>query len=71
MSQIKTLVVAAGVVALGMWITGCTQRTQEQPSITFGTARISLGMTKREVEQHLSESARRSGGTMASLQSFG
>ena len=34
------------------------EQTQEQPSLTFGSARISLGMTQGQVEQHLSEASR-------------
>lgn len=32
-----------------------TQRTQEQPSINFGAARISLGMTVEEVDKRLAD----------------
>lgn len=47
----------ASSMALASWSMGCAQRKQEQPSITFGTARISLGMTMEEVKQRLSEAA--------------
>jgi hypothetical protein len=47
-------------MALAVCLAGCssTHRTQEQPSVLFGTSRISLGMTRGDVEQHLSESSR-------------
>ena len=54
----KRVLAVVSAVTLATWVAGCTQRTQEQPSITFGTARISLGMTAGQVEQHLSEAAR-------------
>src|SRR2546423_3868071 len=37
---------------------GTAQRTQRQPSISYGEATISLGMTVEEVERHLADAAR-------------
>jgi hypothetical protein len=37
---------------------GALQQTQDQPSVTFGMAKVSLGMTVQQVEQHLSEAGR-------------
>jgi hypothetical protein len=48
----------AGMVLLTSAGTGSSERPQEQPSISFGMAQISLGMTVQEVEQRLSEGAR-------------
>ena len=57
MSLIKTFALV-GAVALIPGIKGEAQRAQVQPSITYGMAKISLGMTVEQVEQHLAESAR-------------
>jgi hypothetical protein len=57
MSLIRALAIT-GAVALAGGFTGTAQRTQEQPSITYGMARVSLGMTVEQVEQHLAEAAR-------------
>jgi hypothetical protein len=57
MSSKKTLALL-GAVALATGLNGRAQRAQGQPSITYGMARISLGMTVEQVEQRLAESAR-------------
>lgn len=50
--------VLAGVVALLTGRNDAFQRVQQQPSISFGMARVSLGMTVQQVEQSLSEAGR-------------
>lgn len=57
MTLLRTLAVTGTVVvALGLNI--AAQRQQELPSIAFGTAQVSLGMTEEQVEKNLAESAR-------------
>jgi hypothetical protein len=56
-SLIRILAVV-GAVALGTGLNGQEQHSQEQPSMSYGTARISLGMTAEQVEQVLSDGAR-------------
>jgi hypothetical protein len=53
----KALAVA-GAVALVAGFSTDAQRQQEQPSITFGRARVSLGMTAEQVTARLAEAAR-------------
>ncbi len=57
MSLIGVLAVACAA-ALATGIKGTAQRKQEQPSITFGMAKISLGMTVEQVQESLSGAAR-------------
>ncbi len=45
-------------LALTTGLNGSQQLAQEQPSIAYGMAKISLGMTVEQVEQHLAEAAR-------------
>jgi hypothetical protein len=47
-----------GAVALVTTLNGTAQRTQRQPSISYGETTISLGMTVEEVERHLADAAR-------------
>jgi hypothetical protein len=46
-----------GVFAL-FTVLGAAQRPQTEPTISYGTAGISLGMTVEQVEQHLAQAAR-------------
>jgi hypothetical protein len=46
-----------GALALLTGLNGAPQRPQAQPTISFGTAVISLGMTVEQVEQHLAQAA--------------
>jgi len=48
----------AVLVALLVGSNGVSQKTREQPSVTFGMAKVSLGMTVQQVEQRLSEAGR-------------
>jgi hypothetical protein len=57
MSLIRTMALL-GAAALATGLKGEAQRAQTQPSITYGMAKISLGMTVEQVEQHLAEAAR-------------
>ncbi len=57
MSLLRTLAVAGAIAAL-LGVSNKAQRKQEQPSIAFGTAEVSLGMTVEQVEKALAESAR-------------
>jgi len=43
------------MVGMVLLVSGTPQLPQEQPSISFGLAKITLGMTVRQVEQRLSE----------------
>jgi hypothetical protein len=45
-------------VAVATALHGAAQRTQEQPSISFGMAKISLGMTVEQVKESLAGTAR-------------
>jgi hypothetical protein len=56
MTLIRVLALAGMVALLGR--DGALLQTQEQPSIAFGMAKVSLGMTVQQVEQHLSEAGR-------------
>lgn len=51
-----------GTLAVLMWFNGAPQRPQAQPTISYGTADISLGMTVEQVEQHLAQAARHTKG---------
>jgi hypothetical protein len=57
MSLMKTLAFV-GASILGAGLTGPAQRPREQAFMDYGQARISLGMTVEEVEQHLAGAAR-------------
>jgi hypothetical protein len=48
----------AGVIAVATVLHGAAQRTQEQPSISFGMAKISFEMTVEQVKESLSGAAR-------------
>jgi len=50
--------VATGAVAFVVALSVAAQHTQVRPSITYGTARISLGMTVEQVVQNLAGAAR-------------
>lgn len=56
--RLKRALAVAGAVALVVGLKTDAQRKQEQPSITFGNARISLGMTVEQVTSHLTDAAR-------------
>ena len=58
MSLIRALV-AVGAIVLCSGLNKPAQRIQEQAFMTYGQARITLGMTVEQVEQHLSEGGRR------------
>ncbi|SRR6266849_592112 len=47
-----------GAVVLATGLNGTAQRAQRQPSINYGRATISLGMTVEDVERHLADAAR-------------
>jgi hypothetical protein len=49
---------AALTATLAAWLAGCKHQPREQASINFGTAKISLGMTKAQAERSLSAAAR-------------
>jgi hypothetical protein len=57
MSLIKVLA-AVGAIIFCAGLNTPAQRSQEQAFMTYGQARITLGMTVEQVEQHLSEAAR-------------
>jgi hypothetical protein len=57
MSLLKTMGLVCAVV-LTSGLNEAPQRTQGQPSIIYGTAKISLGMTLEQVQQHLAEASR-------------
>lgn len=57
MSLIRVLAVT-GLVAFATGVGGTAQRTQEAASITYGRAKITLGMTVEQVEKNLAEAAR-------------
>jgi hypothetical protein len=57
MSLIKTFALV-GTIAVATWLSGAAQRTQGQPSIGYGTAKVSLGMSVEQVQQHLAEANR-------------
>jgi hypothetical protein len=50
--------VVSGAVGLAASLALAAQRTQSQPSITFGMAKVSLGMTVDQVQESLSGAAR-------------
>jgi hypothetical protein len=56
--ELTRLLALAGVVALLTGRNGASQQAQQPPSITFGMAKVSLGMSVQQVEQHLSEAGR-------------
>lgn len=58
MTHVKTLAVIGAVAAALLGISNKAERKQEQPSIAFGTAEVSLGMIVEQVEKVLAESAR-------------
>ncbi len=47
-----------GTLAVLLELNGAPQRPQVKPTISYGTAGISLGMTIEQVEQHLAQAAR-------------
>jgi hypothetical protein len=53
----RVLAVMGAVAFVGV-LTGDAQRTKEQPSISFGMAAISLGMTVEQVDRNLAGAAR-------------
>jgi hypothetical protein len=57
MSLIRVLS-GTGALIVGVVLNVAAQRTQSQPSITFGMAKISLGMTVQQVQESLSRAAR-------------
>jgi hypothetical protein len=58
MSLIMRVFGLIGAVVLATALSVTAQRTQRQPSIGYGGATISLGMTVEEVERHLGDAAR-------------
>jgi len=57
MNLLKALAVT-GAIAAVLGLNMEAQRKQEPPSIEFGAAQVSLGMTVEQVEKNLAESAR-------------
>jgi hypothetical protein len=57
MTLIRVLVVT-GAVALASGLNGHAHERENGPSITFGAATVTLGMTVAQVEEHLSEAGR-------------
>jgi hypothetical protein len=58
MTQLRKLAVIGAVAAAFLGVNTEAQRRQKPPSIAFGTAEVSLGMSVEEVQKNLSESAR-------------
>jgi len=56
--SLTRVLVAIGMVVLYSGLNRPAQHLQEQAFMTYGRARITLGMTVEQVEQHLSEEAR-------------
>ena len=58
MKQVIKALAIVGAAVLLVQLNSSGQRNQKQPSISFGTANVSLGMTVEQVEGRLAEAAR-------------
>ncbi|HEV1994602.1 MAG TPA: hypothetical protein VGR03_09745 [Candidatus Acidoferrum sp.] len=58
MTQLRKLVVIGAVATAFLQVNIEAQRKQKPPSIAFGTAEVSLGMSVEQLQMNLSESAR-------------
>ncbi len=58
MTLLKTIALTLAVAVAFLSLNTRAQRKQEPPSIAFGGAQVSLGMTTEQVEKNLSENAR-------------